>query len=148
MNNSYVVTVNVNGNIVCQPSFTEIFTDSDDDICFQFDNSLNKLFAVHWESHTTYFAQAPVVPNTFTPNNDWLNDIFKLVSTGNQDLVEFNIYNRWGQLVYHNTSDPNAGWNVAINGVALDMGVYNYRVVLHNQPGSSLVYKGNITLVR
>ena len=75
-----------------------------------------------------------LIPNTFTPNNDGLNDIWQI----KYDLecwedVEFEIYNRWGNKIYHgygNSSNSYPYWDGSINGgshYAQD-GVYVYLV--------------------
>ncbi|MBD0288168.1 MAG: PKD domain-containing protein, partial [Flavisolibacter sp.] len=40
------------------------------------------------------------VPNAFTPNGDGLNDVFRPRLTGITQLVQFSVYNRWGQKVF------------------------------------------------
>jgi gliding motility-associated-like protein len=56
------------------------------------------------------------VPNTFSPNNDNLNEVFKPVLNGNDpSYYHFAIYDRWGILIFE-TSDPEAGWNGTFNG--------------------------------
>lgn len=41
------------------------------------------------------------VPNVFTPNNDQINDVFTYVlRDGDAQVVEFTVYNRWGQKVF------------------------------------------------
>ncbi|MBL7906514.1 MAG: gliding motility-associated C-terminal domain-containing protein [Bacteroidales bacterium] len=49
--------------------------------------------------------------NTFTPNNDGLNDVFRPVGTGIL-IRQFSmvIYNRWGQLIFE-TTNPAEGWD-------------------------------------
>ncbi len=90
-----------------------------------------------------------IIPSGFTPNNDGLNDIFRLANLTYQKLVEFSIFNRWGQLVYHNASgDSKQGWDGTFNGVPQDMGVYNYFIILSNPDGTNKVYKGDVTLIR
>src|SRR5690606_1471809 len=51
----------------------------------------------------------PLIPNLMTPNGDGLNDVFDIDCYGNGDY-ELIIYNRWGNLVYHNTHYTN-NWN-------------------------------------
>jgi len=56
------------------------------------------------------------VPNTFSPNNDNLNEVFKPVLNGNDpSYYHFSIYDRWGVLIFE-TSDPEAGWNGTYKG--------------------------------
>ena len=88
------------------------------------------------------------LPNAFTPNNDGQNDIFRIGNMKYDKLVQFNVYNRWGQLIYHNTSDPNAGWDGTFNGVAQDMGTYSYSIIITTPAGKDKVLKGDVLLIR
>ena len=72
------------------------------------------------------------IPNTFTPNGDGNNDVWKMVYDLNcwQD-VEFKIFNRWGNEIYHSYGDyfdSYPYWDGSVNGgnnYAID-GVYTY----------------------
>lgn len=56
------------------------------------------------------------VPNTFTPNDDGINEIFIPVTTGiNPDKYEFWVFDRWGNLIFY-TDDLNEGWNGRVQG--------------------------------
>ncbi len=55
------------------------------------------------------------VPNTFTPNNDGINDFLKPFMIGIKELTFFRIYNRWGQLIYETRNAKN-GWDGRFNG--------------------------------
>jgi len=54
-------------------------------------------------------------PNIFSPNGDGSNDVFFLTGTEFVTVNEFNIYDRWGNLVYSTSSkqlgESNEGWN-------------------------------------
>jgi gliding motility-associated-like protein len=54
------------------------------------------------------------VPNTFTPNGDGVNDVFKAQGDGITSF-EMMIYDRWGQLIFQST-DINKGWDGKVNG--------------------------------
>jgi len=88
------------------------------------------------------------VPSAFSPNNDGLNDVFKIGNCQFDKLLTFNIYNRWGQLIYHNDSDPNQGWDGTFKGVAQDMGTYNYFITLSTPDGKIKNFKGEVVLIR
>ena len=88
------------------------------------------------------------IPSAFTPNSDGLNDIFRLCSLHHHRLVEFTVFNRWGQMMYHNTTDPTKGWDGTFNGEPQDMGVYNYLVIVALPNGENKIYKGEVTLIR
>ena len=56
------------------------------------------------------------VPSAFTPNGDGQNDVLHAVAVGIKTFKYFNIYNRWGQLVF-STNVPSKGWDGKINGM-------------------------------
>ncbi len=53
------------------------------------------------------------VPNTFTPNNDGVNDIFKAYGT-NVRGFRMEVRNRWGELIFV-SEDINHGWDGSVN---------------------------------
>lgn len=61
-----------------------------------------------------YFVQEPFnvfVPNSFTPNNDGRNDVFKPIGTAwMPGTYEITIFNRWGEVVFYST-DPEQPWD-------------------------------------
>lgn len=71
-------------------------------------------------------------PNVFTPNNDGINDAWKLIYDLNcWEDVEFWVYNRWGEEVYHaygESFDSYPYWDGSINGgnYYVSDGVYTY----------------------
>jgi gliding motility-associated-like protein len=68
------------------------------------------------------------IPNAFTPNNDGMNDAFKVVIS---EVVryELDIFNRWGENVFH-SEDPDEVWIGNVNGGDhyAPTGMYNYRL--------------------
>ena len=85
----------------------------------------------------------PLIANTFTPNGDGLNDIFKVYggSCGMDNM--FQIYNRWGGLIYSTTEPFDEFWDGNLKGSQCPEGVYVYILKV-----DSNVYKGHITLLR
>ena len=66
------------------------------------------------------------LPNTFTPNGDGQNDIFKPYPYRFVERVEFIVYNQWGNKVFE-TKDPDLNWDGKnLRGVNLKPGVYFY----------------------
>ena len=94
------------------------------------------------------YTDTVLIPTAFTPNGDGHNDIFRIANVKNNKLLEFSIYNRWGQVVYNNTWDLHKGWDGTFNGVPADMGVYHYLIILSRPDGNNVVYKGDVTLIR
>jgi gliding motility-associated-like protein len=68
------------------------------------------------------------IPNAFTPNNDGINDAFQVVIS-DVTRYELDIFNRWGELVFH-SEDPDEVWIGNVNGGDhyAPAGMYNYRL--------------------
>ncbi len=90
------------------------------------------------------------VPNVFTPNNDGVNDSFKLKNLkGVEQISSFDIVivNRWGNnIVQYNT--PLFEWNGTSSGQRLQDGVYFYKIEYTNQIGETSIKNGFVHLVR
>ncbi|OWY22838.1 hypothetical protein C7N43_23615 [Sphingobacteriales bacterium UPWRP_1] len=67
----------------------------------------------------------PKIPDAFSPNNDGVNDELGITTNCPLQNYEFNIFNRWGQQVFH-TTNPAERWNGLHNGIACELGVYVY----------------------
>ena len=65
--------------------------------------------------------------NSFTPNNDGLNDTYKAVYDCDIKDFSMEIISRWGNTVFY-TEDPTAEWDGTLNGTPLPIGVYTYKV--------------------
>jgi gliding motility-associated-like protein len=81
------------------------------------------------------------LPNIFTPNNDTINDVYRVYATG---IMNFNlqIYNTWGEKVFESFS-PTDEWK----GERCPEGVYYY-ILTGTGTDGSFSKKGNITLLR
>jgi gliding motility-associated-like protein len=64
-----------------------------------------------------------IAPNTFTPNNDGINDNFSIKIDGYVSMVMLRIFNRYGQLVY-TTKSINDIWKGNVNSQELPAGSY------------------------
>ena len=88
-----------------------------------------------------------LIPSGFSPNNDGVNDVLNILPFNVSELITFEIYDRWGKMIYQ-TNDMTAGWNGEIKNRAADMGVYVYFVSLIAKDGTPYTQKGNVTLIR
>jgi len=95
------------------------------------------------------FATGPTVfvPTAFTPNNDGKNDVLRPVAAGMQRIEYFNVYNRWGQLVF-STGINGAGWDGRISGQPQTTNVYVWMVKAIDFNGASYFQKGMVTLIQ
>lgn len=63
-------------------------------------------------------------PNSFTPNNDGINDVFMPFYT-NIEPISFQVFNIWGNLVYQSQID--FFWDGTFNNTPCPTGLYVYR---------------------
>ncbi len=88
------------------------------------------------------------IPSAFSPNNDAKNDVFKLASSVNMIIKQFELYNRWGNVVW-STRDKNGTWNGKIESVEAEAGTYFY-VLRYKCESDQKDYlkKGDLILIR
>jgi gliding motility-associated-like protein len=94
------------------------------------------------------------VPNIFSPNDDDRNDYFAPFSGAGVKSINFmRIFDRWGELLYEKTGlpigdDPSKGWDGKFKGIYVQSGVYVYIIDVTFEDGNTLVYRGDITVIR
>jgi gliding motility-associated-like protein len=88
------------------------------------------------------------VPSAFSPNDDGKNDVLRPITVGYAQINFFNVYNRWGQLVYSSSKNNYPGWNGRYNGRAAELGVYYWAIELIDAFGKKVQQKGDVTLIR
>ena len=88
------------------------------------------------------------IPNVFTPNDDGLNDCYKIAGLTKCDDIVFKVYNRWGQLQFETTNYQNC-WNGRnMLNEEVTPGVYFYLLKIKKNLGNSIDQHGTITLIR
>lgn len=93
------------------------------------------------------------IPNTFTPNGDGVNDRFYVSGKGIDMITLFQVYNRWGQLVYEQrniqANDASRGWDATFKGLVLQPDVFTYIVKARcNLSTDIYTYTGDVSIVR
>jgi gliding motility-associated-like protein len=85
------------------------------------------------------------VPDSFSPNNDGINDIF--IPKGQSiDEFEMYIYNRWGEEVFY-TENINIGWDGQnTNNSEIVVSTYTYIINITDELGVFHTLKGKIFL--
>lgn len=86
------------------------------------------------------------LPNSFTPNNDGINDCFGVSHLFNITNLQFSIYNRYGQQVFF-TSNFKQCWDGKYHSIEGPPGAYTYFIKGTGECGS-FERKGTILLIR
>lgn len=90
------------------------------------------------------------VPNTFTPNEDGINDFFFAQGIGlDPENFEMWVFDRWGNLIFY-TNDLNEGWNGKVQGspnyCQVDTYVWKIKCIDMLEKKHSLI--GHVNLIR
>lgn len=88
-----------------------------------------------------------IIPNVFSPNNDNINDEFKIIADGLRTL-DVEIYNRWGQKLYE-WHTIGGSWNgYTAGGVEASDGTYYYILKATKADGKKYDTTGYFSLIR
>lgn len=88
-----------------------------------------------------------LLPDAFTPNNDGMNDVFRVKYTDFTKTIHLKIFNRWGALIF-DTTDPNQGWNGKFKSIDQDSGTFIWMITLTDFQGNTENAKGTVLLIR
>jgi gliding motility-associated-like protein len=88
------------------------------------------------------------VPNAFSPDSDGHNEVLYAQSGSVQEIEKFEIYNRWGALVFE-TDSLLEGWDGTFKGKAVAPDVFGYFLIFScPNTGEKILKKGNVTILR
>ncbi|MEA3445527.1 MAG: PKD domain-containing protein [Bacteroidota bacterium] len=87
------------------------------------------------------------IPDLFTPNGDGNNDIVYAEGWGIKQILEFKIFNRWGEKVFH-TDDIKQGWDGTYKGMLQPIDTYVYMVKVEFWDNKTRLIQGTINLMR
>jgi gliding motility-associated-like protein len=89
------------------------------------------------------------VPNTFTPNNDGINDCFiPIVIDVSEENYLFQVYNKWGEEVF-STTEFNKCWKGSSAGQPSESDIYVWKVSFMDLRNKErFVKKGHVLLNR
>lgn len=95
------------------------------------------------------------IPNVFSPDGDGINDEFRVFAcTGVRSVNYARVFNRWGEVVFTsdavpaNCFDGAALWDGRVNGQVVTPGVYVYIIEVEFLDDVTLVFRGDVTLLR
>ena len=108
-------------------------------------DTINKIITVNEE--VVYY-----VPNTFTPDDDDFNQIFKPVFTSGYDPITYHlsIFNRWGELVFE-SNDTEIGWAglYGKDGVLVQEGSYTWKIEFKlKENDTRKIEVGNVNILK
>lgn len=84
------------------------------------------------------------LPNTFTPNNDGDNDLYKPRRQRFVEKVDFRVVNQWGGVVFE-TTDPNLSWDGKNSkGESLTEGGYFYTCKIYTLGRNGSILSPNV----
>lgn len=95
------------------------------------------------------------IPNAFSPDGDGINDEFRLFTcTGVRGVNFARVFDRWGEIVYNsdnidvNCFDGAALWDGRKDGNTVSPGVYVYIIEVEFLDDVTLVFRGDVTVLR
>ena len=88
------------------------------------------------------------LPTAFTPNADRLNDLFRIPPNSGYQLINMQVFNRWGQLVFDG-KENSVGWDGNYKRNPQPAGMYPYRIeIMALRSGKKMIKTGTIQLIR
>lgn len=115
-----------------------LVTGTDENGCMARDSISITLYDIPYGMH---------VPTAFTPNGDGNNDVARPILLGMKSLSYFNIYNRFGQLVF-STTEQGKGWDGIYKGKPQDPSTFVWMAEGVSFKGEKITRKGYVVLIR
>lgn len=87
------------------------------------------------------------IPNAFTPNGDYLNDLFEVKSKDTPVEYSIKIFDRWGSMLFEST-DITQPWDGTYKGKTVQEGAYVYVIEAKFADGNSTNLKNWFNVIR
>ncbi|MFM8595780.1 MAG: T9SS type B sorting domain-containing protein, partial [Flavobacteriales bacterium] len=90
------------------------------------------------------------VPNTFTPDGDACNNVFKPIFTSGFDPKSYHlfVFNRWGEIIFE-SFDKDMGWDGTVNFIPVSEGMYTYKIDFKSVNNDDIhTVNGHVLLMR
>lgn len=87
------------------------------------------------------------MPTAFKPSGEAPNNLFKVQGYNIKQLLEFKIFNRWGNMVFSST-DISKGWDGTFQGKAQPVDSYVYTIKVETFDGRIETKTGTVLLLR
>ena len=91
----------------------------------------------------------PRIPNAFSPNDDGVNDEFRIVGLPPENITKYNIqvFNKWGQVVF-TSSNILESWDGKMKGQECPEGLYAWAIYFEDNNKTRVSNKGTVMLIR
>jgi gliding motility-associated-like protein len=133
---------------------SNFYASSDDGkFCYYIEANENlNIYGIAEQSYSNIACVTPehliFVPNTFTPNDDGINDTFKpTIGFANYNTYTLQIFNRMGHEVFK-TNDINEGWDGKYKGELQQNDMFIYQVLIDNAEGKSIIKSGTVIILK
>ena len=92
------------------------------------------------------------IPNVFAPDGEQNTRFYIQAGDGIEEIEVFEVFNRWGERVFVNENflpnDPSEGWDGNFRSRPANPEVFVYYAKIRFQDGITILYKGDVTLLR
>ena len=133
----HTLTILANGN-----SENLYFRDSGTEFCEAFE-----IVSLAFCSEPVLITDDVVIPNIFSPNDDNINDIWTVNTFNESQIIDCNIYDRWGNLIYTSKNGKIPSWDGWFNGKIVNPGVYIFKLIYIDANQETVVKYGDITVI-
>ncbi len=93
-----------------------------------------------------------VVPTGFSPNNDGENDLLLVHGDTGSTVLEFRVFDRWGNIIYEKkdypVNDKTTGWDGVFGEESMPSGNYIWTLAVRFKNDSVEYFKGSTMLIR
>ena len=128
----------------CDTCRNPIITSTDNSIFYL--TVTNTLGCSNKDSIAIIYDGSLYVPNSFTPNGDGFNDVFRAFG---KSIIEFemSIYDRWGELLFY-TQNMSNSWDGTYKGKLVKTETYIWKIKYTEVLGTGENRVGKVTLLR
>lgn len=92
------------------------------------------------------------IPTAFSPDGDGINDLFAPFGDPEVEVVDFKVYDRWGNAVYRSggfkLGDTDVGWDGSFRGRPVELDVFVYAMLFRWPDGQERLFKGDVLIMR
>jgi gliding motility-associated-like protein len=99
------------------------------------------------KSFVTYPKSDWFFPSGFSPNGDFINDIYKPTGVGFYQSFSIEIYNRWGALMFK-ADNPDIGWDGKYQNEDVAEGTFIFVAKIEMMDGRTILKRGTLNLLR